>query len=242
MRVLVAVLVTTAGCTGSSGDRTLKSSSDPDDPRTQEQVSLDQAAADRAVLTLADFPTGWTGTARDDSDRGPDLDKELAECLQVDVEMFAEEEVQAKSDTFSKNTAEVESDVSMQPTVAEAREAFAILQRPNARDCFEAAVRAIVEYSIKHPAPGQEPSAGVKIRDISLGDLSFPSVGEEHRAFRVTVDIETEGINADLYIDLVLIRVGRATASMSFLDVFSPFDEVTAGELARTFASRLPTT
>jgi hypothetical protein len=71
------------------------------DPRTDEQRAADQAAADAAILRLTDFPNGWEALRRDDDDDdGPDLDDELAECLEVDVALFNEATVSSKSDTF----------------------------------------------------------------------------------------------------------------------------------------------
>ena len=213
-----------------------------DDPRTEAELAADRAAAANAVLVLGDFPDGWTSEPHEedtDDPNAPDIEAEMAECLGVDESEFDDSLVNVDSDTFLFDAAEVDSDVSMAPTLAEADREVEVLTRPEARGCFEAGFEKAFTYSIEHPADGD--TEGIELGEITFRDLSFDDVGQDSRAFRVSVPLVTPQGEATLYFDLVFIRVGRALGSISFLD-FAPFDQALATDLARAMASRMPTT
>ena len=214
-----------------------------DDPRTEAQLAADREAAAKAVLVLDDFPDGWTSEPFEedpDDPNAPDVEAEMAECLGVDESEFDDSLVNVDSDTFLLDAAEVDSDVSMAPTLAEADREVEVLTRPEARGCFEAGFEKAFTYGIEHPAEGDEVSEGLELGEITFRDLSFDDVGQDSRAFRVSVPLTTPEGEATLYFDLVFIRVGRALGSISFLD-FAPFDQGVATDLARAMASRMPT-
>lgn len=237
---LAVLLVAGCGAGGGGSGRAV----DLDDDRTEEQLAADRAAAEQALLVLADFPPGWTAAPRDDDageeDEGPQLDSELADCLDVDEALLGESRVEAKSDTFSFDEAEVEAEVSVLPTRAYADEVVRALNRPEARGCFENVFVEVIEYSLQDPAEGEELPEGVSFGDVRLDDLDFADLGEDSRAFRVSMPIRIELLSIDLYFDLVFIRVGRAIGTVSFLDDTRPFDAALSRSLAGTFASRLP--
>lgn len=79
------------------------------------------------------------------------------------------------------------------------------------------------------------------LKNVTVGTLSFPVVGEESAAYRVTVSVSGKGLNVDLYIDFLYARVGRALGELSFQDSLTPFDDTLAQKLAAKFAAKLPT-
>src|SRR4051812_1449524 len=107
-RLIGALLITMlvlAGCGSSSSSNASSHSTTttkPDDQRTRAQLDADRSAAAHALLTLADFPDGWTAKPQtDDTPDAPDLKADFAKCLHVDVSLLAEERIKAKSDKFS---------------------------------------------------------------------------------------------------------------------------------------------
>jgi hypothetical protein len=240
--VLVAV-VTAVGlvaCGSDSGD-----SGGPvslEDTRTEAQLADDRAAAGRALLVLDDFPPGWTAEPREEDidDEAPDLEVQMAECLEVDPALMGEAAVEVDSDTFSFDGAEVESNVAILPTVAYADDTVAAFFKPQAQSCFEDVFRDVMEYTLANPGEGEVLPEGVSFGEIQLDDLDFPDVGEDSRAFRVSMPIRMGLLSIDLYYDLVFVRVGRAMGSVTFLDDTTPFGAELAEDLARTFAARLP--
>ncbi len=238
--LLLAVLLVAcrSGSDGSTG------AADLTDDRTEAELATDRAAAEAALPVLDDFPPGWTAELRDDADDGeaPDLDTQLAECLGVDKALLGDTRVNVESDTFKFDDAEVEADVSMLPTKAYADEVVAVIHKPQARGCFEDVFVDVVEHSSENPAPGEALPEGVSFGDVRLVELDFPDVGQDSRAFRISMPIRLGLLAVDLYYDLVFFRVGRAMASISFLDSTTPFDEILAEDLARQLASKLPST
>ena len=57
----------------------------------------------------------------------------------------------------------------------------------------------------------------------------------------MTLPITAEGQSVDFVADLVVLRVGRATSSLAFYNVFEPFDEDLKIEIATIAAAKLPT-
>lgn len=242
----ICLAIVTGAC-GSDGDDDSASGSEAtaetatEDPRSESDLAADQAAADSAVLVLSDFPAGWTAEARDeDEDEGPDIEAEMAECLALeDPGIFEDSAVQAESDTFKREDAEVEGDLAVQATDEKAEEAVAVMSKPEMRDCLTDALRAVLDYAIDHPAEGEELPDGVEIGDVSVGDLSFGDVGDFSRAFRAEVEVTAEEMNISVFVDLLFFRVGRGLATMTFQDVLTPFDVDEAHEIATTFASKI---
>lgn len=227
------------GCSSGSDD----SSGSPakEDPRSADQLASDRAAATDALLVLRDFPSGWAAEERDANDEeGPDLDEETAVCLGVDVPLLADNAVSVKSDTFTKDEAEVEADISIQATKAEADASVEILTNPKLRSCLQDSFRKSTEYAVKNPSDGEELPEGFELGEATVADLNFPDIGDDSRTFRLSVPVSAGGLELEVFLDLVFVRVGRATGILTFVDVLSPFDEELAKELAMKFAAGLP--
>jgi hypothetical protein len=55
----------------------------------------------------------------------------------------------------------------------------------------------------------------------------------------VTVPLSAEGLDVDVYIDLVFVRVGRAVTPSIFVDVLTPFEEDLRAQLTDRVVRRL---
>jgi hypothetical protein len=99
------------------------------------------------------------------------------------------------------------------------------IQSDEFRDCFGDGIRESVE-------------AGVTIGEITVGQVSFPSLGQRSSAWEVVIPIEAEGTSASAYLDVVFIVQGNAMASVDFYDL-GPFDEQQREHLAGLVAERM---
>jgi hypothetical protein len=67
--------------------------------------------------------------------------------------------------------------------------------------------------------------------ELETSRVSIEPLGDEREAARFTVPISSEGIEVDLVIDVVFVRVGRAIALLTVADAFNVFDEDLKAEL-----------
>ena len=141
----------------------------------------------------------------------------------------------------SSTQAEVDSDVSMAPTLAEADRRCEVLTRPEARGCFEAGFEKAFTYGIEHPAEGDEVSEGLELGEITFHDLELrrrrpgqpclPRLGAHQRPrARATPLLRPR------------VHPGGTGPRLDLLPrLRAPFDQGLATDLARAMASRMPT-
>jgi hypothetical protein len=229
-----ALALTACGDDGGDADAT-------DDPRSDQEIADDTAAAEASLLVVDDLPADWTSTPRDpDDDDDSELEAELASCLDVPAGLLSDGASRARSETFVLGDAEVEQNLTIQPTLEAAETAMAALGQDDAAGCFEDGVTNALQSAFENPEEGEEPPEGLEIGDVTVDELAIDA-GDESAAFRVTVPITVEDQSAELFIDFVAIRVGRATTSISLQNVIEPFDDALGQEIATTAAAKLPT-
>jgi hypothetical protein len=220
-----------------------------DDDRTDQERAADEAAAEAMLLTIADFPPGWQEEPADDEDddetdddetdddETDELNARLAECLDIDPARFDPDNRSAQSPSFtSANDEEVSVDVAFTPSADAASGVFEVFADDAAPGCFGEVVQAVLEEN----ATQEGLPEGVEMGDATFARLPFPSVGDESTAFRVTVPVSAEGLDIDVYLDAVFVRVGRIGITGQFQTVVAPFDEGVAAELMLTVVDRAP--
>lgn len=237
-RFLVAfpVIIGLAAC-GSSSTTTVTATTSPTTGTTTSpaptttQTTTGSAAADQRVardaqLKLSDFPSGW-----EQKDRTQEA-KAWAACQGVDAAKAAASARQTSPDfaernhTYAGNFAYIYADV---PT---ATRAFGELSSEHTRTCLG---DALAKY-----LPGQV-REGAEIGKITTGQVAMQPVGDERTLTRLTVPLKANGLNVDVTLDLVFVRVGRGIAGLQFQDVLSPFDETLRTRLTTTAVDRLKT-
>lgn len=172
-------------------------------------------------LRLTDFPPGWrAGPSAGEGERSG------VQSLREKYDLLARESSRnfAHGDiTSTSSTANLFNDQ------ATARDALnyveGSIQSDEFRDCFGDGIRESVE-------------AGVTIGEITVGQVSFPSLGQRSSAWEVVIPIEAEGTSASAYLDVVFIVQGNAMASVDFYDL-EPFDEQQREHLAGLVAERI---
>jgi hypothetical protein len=206
-------VVTTQGATTEAG-------------ATEPSLSEDQAEALAASmnLRLTDFPAGWRATPSEESEGCAGIQK-LTE--RYDVLAHVDSKDFAKGD----NT-EASSSAGLFNDEATARDALNYLesaaQSEELRDCLNDFFR-------------EQAEGDVTFGDVSVGQLSFPRLGDRSSAWEIVVPVKTQGLSVTAYIDFVYIVEENALARVAFSDVLSPFDEQLRENLARLVADRMQT-
>ena len=181
----------------------------------------DLPVAEAAVLTLDDLPVGWSSKPRDDEEEDDDeYDQELADCMDMPVEEFADSgNPKAESETFvAEDDSEVEAEVVIAPTVDEATEDFERATSPEFLDCMREVLPALMEQA------AEDEGGEFTIADASIGPLRIEDSGDRSAAFRLTISVEVDAFSVDFYSDILVAQVGRSTAQLSTLSLFSPRD------------------
>ena len=104
-----------------------------------------------------------------------------------------------------------------------AEEAFSGLSSKDTRLCFGRSV-----------SEGAADQGVVEVGDTKTAELSVDPLGDERSASRITLPL-----SADVVIDLVFVRVGRAVSLNLFVDMFTAFDEDLRGDLTASSVKRL---
>ena len=81
--------------------------------------------------------------------------------------------------------------------------------------------------------------AGYKLGKTSTGPLTLAPAGDERAATRLTVPLSRQGAKADILLDLVVARTGRALAVELFVDAYTAFDAGFRDKLTATQINRL---
>jgi hypothetical protein len=221
--ISVVLAVALAGC-GGSGSTAGQSA--PTTVTTAHPSAADRRIARHAQLKLTDFPSGW-----EQQDKSPS--KSTLKCPAVEAARRAVSARQPSPDFVTGDSTQVSSTVYIFSDISSAKRAFDQLSGASTRRC-------IAHASAKYFA-GKGKTKGVKVGQITSGQLSMPAVGDESVLGRVTIPITANGLSIDIYLDLVFAREGRGGAVLLFLDTVTPFDEALRNQLSRTLAGRLRT-
>jgi len=81
--------------------------------------------------------------------------------------------------------------------------------------------------------------AGYTIGTITTAPLDLGTTGDERLGTRITIPVSHKGVDANVLVDLVSVRVGRAFALELFVDALQPFDEGFRAKLTDTQVKRL---
>lgn len=246
--VLAATVFAVVGCGGGSTSANGGSSASPVvDARNSDQIASDTAAAQAALLTLADFPSGWEAKQRSpstaDTPEAKAATKKFGDCLGADPSLFDDVSsgAKAKSDRFtdSKNL-RVESNVTLEGSESIVSQGFAALTKPEARGCFGDFIKTATAYGLEHPSNGSSPPEGLALGDPTVGTVNLAGLPNEAVVYRVMLPFTIKGLSIKLYIDFVFAAQGRAEMTLTFQNVGDPFPNDLEATLTATAVGRLP--
>jgi hypothetical protein len=213
-----------------------------DDPRTADERAADAQAAEELNLTLRDFPAGWEAMPPDgDEDDDERVWSDLADCMGVEAAEFDQDNPKSESPSFSNaDDEEVTSEVAFTATRDDAIHSIEMMQRDEMPGCYAKEIEALLRDNLLNPSEGQEVPDDLEMGKPTVNPMSFAQLGDDSLAYRVTLPLSASGIDADLYVDIVVVRVGRVGVTMTFQSVFTPFDPGQAEELLRAVVDRIP--
>jgi hypothetical protein len=192
-----------------TADTTAPETSAPE--QAGQDVEADTAAAEAALLTVADLPEGWT-EAPHEGDASA-LDARLAECVGVDGDRITAADATAQGALFAspEGALSLTQDIGVFATERDARTVVAFTAEPGVPTCFaEAYGELAVDVFAATLAEGAELGAPTATR------LQVGSVGDATQAVRVVVPVTGDPAVVEITIDHVVVRGGRALAGLTF--------------------------
>ena len=170
----------------------------------------DKAILKAGVITKADVPAEWTSTK---SSPSSDALKGIKECKKINTAVTT-----AKKDNPRARSREFSDPVQAHGTTAEntvyafsnnrsASRFVSAYQGAGATACFDQLAAAVVQG---RPTAG--PPTAAPITDLQ-------GVGDEATGYEIAATFTQNGGTATLYIDFVVVRVGRAVTGFGFTNV-----------------------
>jgi len=250
--VLAAGLMLAAGCGGDNSGSSVNTSAttsvasgtaapntSTSDPRTQQQLDADKATAQNAVLKLADFPTGWTGTpATDTADE--DLQQQMSACIGSDLAKKSPTRVESDDFADPDDTMTASNSVSVLPSVDANNAAMDTFMNAKVPGCLSQAMDSAISKNLA--SSDTTLPKGTTIGKAEAATESFPNVADRTAAYRVTVPVQANGVTLKISADFVAFTKGRAGATLALQGQGLPFPSDLATSLAQTVAGRLPAT
>lgn len=185
------------------------------------EAAADEALADSTLLTLDDLPDGWRALPRpaEQSVLGrPEL-ADLARCLGMDGEGLDTDFPHAGTPTFLSPAGDmVTARVSLAPDDTRPRRAIEALRDPGAPDCYAEAFQGAGVFG-----PDEAP-ADVEVGTVSGVPLPYADFGNTTVAWRMSVPMSAGNQQVNLYLDTVVVRVGRALITFTFQSQIRPYD------------------
>ncbi len=203
-------------------------------------------AAEASLLTLDDFPAGWTSKPADADDDDdfepeglpPDCALIFAQGEDTDDDTVAEV---ASDDFVGRNDEEVSSEVSVMKSARIAEFTFGLMEGffDQCSQPMEEAFQQMFEEELAaDQAAGDEPIE-VRINDFRFREQSFPDYGDDSLAMEIAFSMQASFIAFDLEVDIIFVRVGPMMGSVSYASFLEPPDTALEEELVGLVADRM---
>ncbi len=219
---LMALALPLSAC-GGGGDDDGSTTTSPRSTTTASAIVAgprEQAAASRAVLRLSDLPAGWRRSDDDDA-------AAAARCL--DAVGTGRQTARAQAPTFEEGQRKAVSVTSLYATPGAADTVSAGLRRGPVRRCLQRELARRLD----------EADDDVRIGKVTIARRALSQVGDRTEGLRVRVPARTEGITIPVYVDLTMLREGRAVSLLVTANVLLPFDADLHGRLIGVLDRRL---
>ena len=224
---------TTADSTSETTPDTTEAMTEDTTPSTEapaQDVEADTAAADAALLSLADFPEGWTEAPTDEAS---EIDALVAECVGGDS---AEAAAQTGNFSNPEATLVVHENVDVRADERAARLVMAQVTNPEVPECVAAAYTELGAAALSAGALGE----GAEIGEVTATRFAVGAAGNATQAIRVTIPLVSGDAAGQLTVDQVLVRSGRSLATISFEARGEPTPVETIDEITTAAAALLP--
>jgi hypothetical protein len=198
----------TAG-TSTSGGSSAPASGSPTAPSAG-QLASERSRGTQALLRLSDLPAGWTATPAERRKRGGSLDARLAACLHVSAALVKADPTEVRSPTFLKAGESMTNGVILRSTPRVAEEHVAVYSMRGTPRCMSTALTGTLARELGSLPPS------VSLAPAQVKRASLPSEGDRSLAYSFTLPITVGARRVPIYIDAVVVRVGRATSALVF--------------------------
>lgn len=186
----------------------------------------DQRAAQAGLLTLQDFPAGWTASPNSSNDNSATkkaIDT-IAACKPFRPLLGnakAGSRADAKS-TFGLSGLSVSNNIVVFPTLAGANRTV----RASKSGAFSACTQRLLQQGITQQLNDTGQAAEVQHLAVAVQLLSAGvSVGDDQSAVGATVTLSVGGTTTSLHVEDIFIRAGRAIDSFSYEDDTNPITD-----------------
>ncbi|MET0911199.1 MAG: hypothetical protein ABWZ99_17175 [Ilumatobacteraceae bacterium] len=217
------------------------------EPAATEEDAVDLAIAEAGLLTLDDMPQNWTESPIDDDDAAED-DSPAIDAAQRDFTACFGVEPDGEGDPFGIGGARASSG-----EFADARGGFTITNKVGITDeagaslvierysadsvpeCVVPAMVAVVEAGF-----ASDPDlAEYEVGDVTVEQLELTQWGDGTIGYRTVVPVTSPNESFELYMDQIVVRVGRGLTSLQFQSPNSPFEVFEVDSYAMLAAERL---
>lgn len=219
---------------------------DPNPPETTEPPALPidpVTLAETALLTLDDFPEGWTATPQGpDSEENDELDARVDDCLGLGPDSVTRQidDLDVESPEFESpdGSLGVEHSVVVVADEATALQAMAEVTDPDVPGCLVKIFGEFFEEQMADPDQDDFPP-GTELGEIYAQPLEIGAEPDVAGATRFVIPITDGDVTLTLVFETWYVRQGRALAQVEFrsVDDIFPIDGVES--LIGTVAARL---
>lgn len=209
MAVLAALVAAACG----AGSAVSVTSDAPSGQIAQAPTANDQAIADRAVLTLGDLPPGWATAEVDDSDA--DDMRGIEACVDIVAAMDADNETGlSETVAFADDESDVETEVAVFATEAEAMQLVATWNQTSTPACLQALFEDF--------AAEDEDFEELDGLEFAMEQLPVESLGDQRVVWEAKVTFLVEGFEVEVFVTAYTVRVGRAVVTLDAIGIFAP--------------------
>ena len=207
----------------------------------------DQLAAETGLLTLADFPDGWTEEPAEDesTSAGDEFERELGRCAGVEVEhLFDLPGAEAETGTFTSpdSMVTVDHEIEIPPNVDDVEAFITLLASESVLTCLQDVVPTFLEEEMSTTTdPAETLPSGTELGEVTVRRLDLSSSADDVVAYRMALPLTLDGAQFGVVLDLVCVRTGRAVAGLFFSSVLNPVPEEFVQQYVSLAASRLRT-
>lgn len=198
------------------------------------------ALAREALITRADFPTGWTTSPSTGSSNSSLGVNQIASCLHVPAAEVNYNPPTANSPTFSDNSEglQIDDDVNVFPSTAVAEQQFGIYSSPRTPSCLAATFNvASFKASIASGIGG-----GAKIGTVVAVKAATPKVANESTALQLDIPFTYKAKAYTMTLTMVIIMSSskKEGAQLVFTSAIGlPFAASLVAHLETVTAQRL---
>ena len=194
------------------------------------QPGHDKAIAQAGVLTLSDFPAGWSAAKPQSGGTSGAVEAKLILSIPACrpfVPLIANTKTSARAGTtsdFTDGVTTVSNDVRVYPTVARALVSFDALQGPALGPCFQRLLKAALKVELVR----QGQASKIRIVDVSVQHVNpnFSVGGDAQGGFAATITLAASGQQESVYVEVATVRVGRALDNISYQNANGPVTDL----------------